>query len=278
MNVSNVQREAIALFLKEDIGSGDLTAVLIPESVQASAIVMTREPMVMCGQGWFDAVFKALNDNIKVQWHVTEGQRIEAETELCSIDGNARALLTAERTALNLLQTLSATATLARRYADAVASTQCKVLDTRKTIPGLRVAQKYAVRCGGCENHRVGLFDAILIKENHILATGSLQNALRSAQAQSSGCLIEVEVETLSQLEEALDLGCERVLLDNFSLPMMSKAVVINRGRAKLEVSGNVELSNVHEIAETGVDYISVGALTKHIQAIDLSMRISLDS
>ena len=278
MNVSNIPREAIAFFLEEDIGDGDLTAALIPESVRASAIVITRESMVMCGQGWFDTVFKTLDDSVRVQWQVAEGQQIDAETQLCVIEGNARALLTAERTALNLLQTLSATATLARRYADAVAGTQCKVLDTRKTIPGLRVAQKYAVRCGGCENHRVGLFDAILIKENHIMATGSLQNALRSAQAQGSGCLIEVEVETLKQLEEALDLGCKRVLLDNFSLPMMSQAVVINRGRAKLEVSGNVELGNVHEIAKTGVDYISVGALTKHIQAIDLSMRISLDS
>ena len=278
MNVSNIPRESIAPFLEEDVGSGDLTAALIPESVQASAMVMTRESMIMCGQGWFDAVFKALNDSTQVQWLVAEGQRIDAETELCSIKGNARALLTAERTALNLLQTLSATATLARQYADAVAGTRCKVLDTRKTIPGLRQAQKYAVRCGGCENHRAGLFDAILIKENHILATGSLQNALRSAQAQDGNCLIEVEVETLSQLEEALDLGCERVLLDNFSLPMMSQAVLINQGRAKLEVSGNVELGNIHEIAKTGVDYISVGALTKHIQAIDLSMRISLDS
>ena len=276
--MKNIRREEVAAFLEEDIGQGDLTAELIPEAVQASARVMTREPMLLCGQGWFEAVFQAVDNKTRIVWSIAEGQWVDSGRELCSVTGGARALLTAERTALNLLQTLSATATIARHYADAVAGTGCKILDTRKTIPGLRVAQKYAVKCGGCENQRMGLFDAILIKENHILATGSVAKALQLAQKQGKGCLIEVEVETLPQLEEALNHECKRILLDNFSLSMMFEAVAMNHGRAKLEVSGNVDLQNVREIAETGVDYISVGALTKHIQAIDLSMRISLES
>lgn len=276
--MKNIRQEEVAGFLEEDIGQGDLTAALIPESVQASANVITREPMVLCGQSWFDAVFRAIDYSIQIIWLIPEGQSVESGDKLCSVTGSTRALLTAERTALNLLQTLSATATVASHYAKAVSGTDCKILDTRKTIPGLRQAQKYAVRCGGCENQRMGLFDAILIKENHILVSGSIENALKLAQQQGGGCLIEVEVETLQQLEEALNHGCKRVLLDNFSLSMMSEAVNINHERAKLEVSGNVDLQNVRDIAETGVDYISVGALTKHIRAIDLSMRISLDS
>lgn len=265
-------------FLAEDVGRGDLTARIVPADTRASARVMTRERMVLCGRAWFDAVFARLDPAVRVDWWVAEGGEAEADMSLCELWGPARALLTGERTALNLLQTLSGTATLARAYAQAVAGTGVKVLDTRKTLPGLRQAQKYAVRCGGCHNHRMGLDDGILIKENHILAAGSIEQAVEAARALNAGVLIEVEVENLEELELALAAGAERLLLDNFSLPMMLEAVARNASRAALEVSGNVDLATIRAIAETGVDYVSVGALTKHVRAVDLSMRITLAS
>ncbi|MFN5746632.1 MAG: carboxylating nicotinate-nucleotide diphosphorylase [Methylococcaceae bacterium] len=264
----------IARFLAEDIGPGDLTASIIPAEARAVAVVITREAMLLCGQAWFAGVFEQLDPSIKLRWQADEGALVAANQPLCLLEGPARALLTGERTALNLLQTLSATATLAHRYAEAVKGTRVRILDTRKTLPGLRDAQKYAVRCGGCHNHRVGLYDGILIKENHILSAGSITHALQAAQALGAGVMIEVEVETLDELAEALAAGARRVLLDEFSLSQMREAVALTQGRAELEVSGSVTLDNLREIAETGVDYISVGALTKNVRAIDLSMRV----
>ncbi|BBL76932.1 carboxylating nicotinate-nucleotide diphosphorylase [Methylomagnum ishizawai] len=266
----------IARFLAEDIGSGDLTAAIVPARTQAAASVVTREPLVLCGRDWFAAVFAQLDAGVVIDWRVAEGEAATAGTELCALRGPARALLTGERTALNLLQTLSATATLARSYAQAVAGTKTKVLDTRKTLPGLREAQKYAVRVGGCHNHRIGLYDGILIKENHILAAGSIAQAVAAAKALDAGVMIEVEVEDLDELRQALDAGAPRILLDNFTLEAMREAVAMAQGRAELEVSGNVTLAGLRAIAETGVDYVSVGALTKNVRAVDLSMRIAL--
>ena len=269
--------EDIAHYLAEDIGSGDITASIIPASTQASAEVVTREAMVLCGKAWFEAVFKQLDQTISMQWHFKEGESIAANSLLCQLNGPARALLTGERTALNLLQTLSATATCARRYADAVAGTGCQVLDTRKTLPGLRMAQKYAVKCGGCTNHRIGLFDAVLIKENHILASGSISAAVSKARLTGSN-MVEVEVESLSELEEALAAKPDRIMLDNFSMTDLRLAVQRNQGQVELEASGNINLDNIRSIAETGVDFISIGALTKNLNAIDLSMRIQMIS
>lgn len=263
-------------FLEEDVGSGDLTASIVPEHATARARVITRESMVVCGQAWFAAVFARLGGSVQIEWQVAEGEQVEAGAELCAMRGPARALLTGERTALNLLQTLSGTATLARAYAKAVEGTKAKVLDTRKTIPGLRKAQKYAVRCGGCDNHRMGLYDGILIKENHILACGSVEKAVHAAKALGANVPIEVEVENLDELKQALAVGAERILLDNFTIAMMREAVTETASRAKLEVSGNVTLDTIRQIAETGVDYISVGGLTKNVRATDLSMRISI--
>lgn len=265
----------IAAFLAEDIGSGDVTASLIPENKSATAVLFTRDDMVLCGQAWFNAVFQHLNPRIEVEWYFQDGAKLEAGTQLCHIKGQARTLLTGERTALNLLQTLSATATNARRYAEAVLGTGCKVLDTRKTLPGLRLAQKYAVQCGGCFNHRIGLFDAILIKENHILAAGSITMAIAKART-FGNLLVEIEVESLLEFEEALAAGPDRIMLDNFSLADLKQAVAINQGSLELEASGNIGLDNIRAVAETGVDYISIGALTKNIIAIDLSMRVEL--
>lgn len=265
----------ISSYLAEDIGTGDITADIIPESTQAQAEVITRENMVLCGTAWFDAVFKQLNGNIEIDWQVQEGENVAENTLLCQLKGSARALLTGERTALNLLQTLSATATVARQYAEAVKGTNCKVLDTRKTIPGLRDAQKYAVKCGGCYNHRIGLYDAVLIKENHIIAAGSIAQAIQTAR-DLTRVLVEIEVETLEQLQEALAAQPDRIMLDNFSLADLQTAVKLTAGKVELEASGNIGLSNIRTIAETGVDFISIGALTKHIKAIDLSMRIQL--
>jgi len=265
----------ITAYLQEDIGTGDITAAIIPEEVQAEAIVMTREAMVVCGQPWFNAVFMALDGDTRIVWHVAEGESVAAGTTLCDLDGSARALLTGERTALNLLQTLSATATVARQYADAVAGTGCKVLDTRKTIPGLRNAQKYAVACGGCHNHRMGLYDGVLIKENHIIAAGSIAKAVHLARKRTN-VTVEVEVESLVEFQEAVAAKPDRIMLDNFTLDEMQSAVALNYGNIALEVSGNITLENIRSVAETGVDYISVGALTKHVRAIDLSMRINL--
>lgn len=262
-------------FLEEDLGEGDITAAIIDENRKATAQLVTREPMVLCGRDWFDAVFKHLDANIVIDWQVQEGDDVFENTQLCILSGNARALLSGERTAMNLLQTLSATATLSRQYAKAVAGTNCKVLDTRKTIPGLRLAQKYAVKCGGCFNHRIGLFDGVLVKENHIIATGSIANAINIARQQSN-VPIEVEVENFDELEQALAAKPERIMLDNFSVSDLRQAVEITNKKVELEASGNVDLTTIREIAETGVDFISIGALTKNIQAIDLSMRIQL--
>ena len=268
----------IVRFLAEDIGAGDLTASILPVSAIASATVVTREAMVLCGTEWFDAVFKQLDPALRIDWYKQDGDAIGAGDLLCRLMGSARSLMTGERTALNLLQTLSGTATLARQYARAVTGTRTRVLDTRKTLPGLRLAQKYAVRCGGCHNHRIGLYDGILIKENHILAAGSITAALQAAQSLRAGVMIEIEVETLEELREALDAGATRVLLDEFTLPMMREAVTMSAGRAELEVSGNVTLESIRVIAETGVDFISIGALTKHVRAVDLSLRVTVDA
>lgn len=260
-------------FLNEDIGSGDITASIIADSIQAQAHVISRETMVVCGQAWFDAVFKTLNPEIDINWLVSEGSVCKENTLLCKLNGSARDLLTGERTALNLLQTLSATASIARQYADAVAGTQCRVLDTRKTIPGLRNAQKYAVTCGGCFNHRTGLYDGVLIKENHIMAAGTIAKAISSARKKSN-VPVEVEVESLDEYGLALAAKPDRIMLDNFSVADMKTAVAINEGDIELEASGDITLNNIREVAETGVDFISIGALTKHIKAVDLSMRI----
>lgn len=269
-------QEDIRRFLEEDIGTGDLTAAIIPENSQAQASLITRESMVLCGQAWFSAIFWQIDKGMEIEWQAQEGEWVEAGAELCRLQGQSRALLTGERTALNLLQTLSGTATLTRRYAEAVQGTGVKVLDTRKTLPGLRRLQKYAVRCGGCYNHRLGLYDGILIKENHILAAGSITQAVRRAKALNAGVPVEVEVENLAELQEALQAGADRLLLDNFDPDRLRQAVKLAAGRAKLEASGNIELDTIREIAETGVDYISVGALTKNVKAVDLSMRIML--
>ena len=265
----------IKSFLEEDIGSGDITAAIIPETTHAHAEVLTRENIIMSGQAWFDAVFKHLDTNVTINWLVSEGEAVKKNTILCKVSGSARALLTGERTALNLLQLLSATATVARKYADAVADTGCKILDTRKTIPGLRDAQKYAVACGGCHNHRIGLYDGVLIKENHIIAAGSITKAIQKARELTS-VKVEVEVESLSELLEALAAKPDRIMLDNFSLADLRAAVKLSAGAVELEASGNIDLDNIHSIAQTGVDYISIGALTKHVKAVDLSMRIKL--
>jgi nicotinate-nucleotide pyrophosphorylase (carboxylating) len=265
--------DSVAAALREDIGTGDLTAELIPEDAIALASVITREPCVFCGMDWFEEVFRQINDEIFIEWNVDDGDNIDADETLCSISGPARAILTGERTALNFIQTLSATATRAAQYAAAVAGTNTIILDTRKTIPGLRLAQKYAVSCGGCQNHRLGLYDAILIKENHIAAHGSIDSAVDEARFLHPDTLIEVEVENLNEFEQALASGVHRILLDNFSLDNMRTAVNINAGKIELEASGNVTLDNIKAIADTGVTFISTGALTKDIKAIDLSMR-----
>jgi len=265
--------------LREDIGSGDVTANLIPARQDAHARVLCRERAVLCGTAWFEQTFRQLDAAIAVRWHALEGARVAADTVLCELAGAARALLTGERTALNFLQLLSATATVTHDYVEAVAGTGCRILDTRKTLPGLRLAQKYAVRCGGGTNHRIGLYDMVLVKENHIAAAGSIEAAVRAARAAAPGLRVEVETETLEQLDQALASRADVILLDNFDLALMRAAVARNRAHAHpalLESSGNVTLSTVRAVAETGVDFISVGALTKHVQAIDLSMRFEM--
>jgi nicotinate-nucleotide pyrophosphorylase (carboxylating) len=269
--------QTVVTALLEDVGSGDLTAQLIPAERVARASVITREDAVLCGTAWFDEVFRQIDARIRVTWSVRDGERVRPDQQLCTLEGPARALLTGERTALNFLQSLSATATVTRTYVDAVAGTKCRILDTRKTIPGLRIAQKYAVRCGGGTNHRIGLFDAILVKENHIAAAGSIAAAVAEARRIAARVLLEVEVENLSQLREALDARVDRILLDNFTLADMRMAVQTTRAhsnaRTELEASGNMSLETVRAVAETGVDFISVGGLTKHVRAVDLSMR-----
>ena len=261
--------------LNEDVGTGDVTAQLIPAERLARATIITREAAVISGTAWVDAVFRQLDPRVAVHWQVSDGDRVAAERVLFHLEGPARALLTGERTALNFLQTLSGVATRCQHYADLVAGTGVRLLDTRKTIPGLRLAQKYAVTCGGCHNHRIGLYDAFLIKENHIAACGGIVEAVAAAQRVSPGTPVEVEVENLDELEQALGAGADVVMLDELSLADMRTAVAITAGRARLEASGGIDDETLRPIAETGVDYISIGALTKHVRAIDLSMRLA---
>jgi nicotinate-nucleotide pyrophosphorylase (carboxylating) len=263
--------------LREDIGSGDVTAALVPAAQQVRGSVVTREAAVLCGRAWADETFRRLDPRVRLSWRADDGDRLSAGEELFAIAGAARAVLTGERTALNFLQLLSATATVTRRFVDAVEGTGCRILDTRKTLPGLRSAQKYAVRCGGGDNHRLGLYDRVLIKENHIAAAGSITGAIAAARASVPHIAVEVEVESLGELEEALSAGPDIVMLDDFGLADMRAAVALNHTRGtpvKLEASGSVTLEAVRAIAATGVDYISIGALTKHVRAVDLSMRL----
>ncbi|ASL25704.1 carboxylating nicotinate-nucleotide diphosphorylase [Azotobacter chroococcum] len=262
--------------LAEDIGSGDLTAQLIPEERLARARVITREAAVIAGRAWVDEVFRQIDPRVAVHWEVADGERVDADKLLFSLEGPARALLSGERSALNFLQTLSAVATRCRHYADLVEGTPVRLLDTRKTLPGLRLAQKYAVTCGGCHNHRIGLFDAFLIKENHIAACGGIAEAVAAARRIAPGKPVEVEVEDLEELDQALSAGADIVMLDELSLEDMYTAVRLTAGRAKLEASGGINGDNLRRIAETGVDYISLGTLTKDIKAVDLSMRLQL--
>jgi nicotinate-nucleotide pyrophosphorylase (carboxylating) len=263
--------------LQEDIGSGDVTARLVPASQTVRGRVITREDAILSGRAWVEATFRKLDPNIKLKWQAADGERIAAEQVIFEIAGPARAVLTGERTSLNFLQLLSATATAARRFVDAVAGTGCIILDTRKTLPGLRTAQKYAVRCGGAQNHRIGLYDGVLIKENHIAAAGSLSGAIATARKVAPGVPVEVEVESLEEFAEALAARPDIIMLDEFTQPDMRKAVALNRADArpvKIEASGSVSLDTVRSIAETGVDFVSVGGLTKNVRAVDLSMRL----
>ena len=276
INPTEISRQ-VKTALAEDVGEGDLTATLVPESTVAKATIITRETAVLCGSRWADETFHQLDPNVHIKWHCRDGNQVSANSLLCEIQGPARSLLTGERTALNFLQMLSGTATATRHYVDALQGTPCKVLDTRKTIPGLRLAQKYAVTCGGGTNYRIGLFDAILIKENHIIAAGSIAAAIVHARQIAASRMVEIEVETLDELRQALHPDIDRILIDNFLPDEMRKAVAIRNDyshhRIELEASGNVTLDNIRSIADTGVDFISVGALTKHVTAIDLSMR-----
>jgi len=263
--------------LREDIGSGDVSAALVPAGQRVRGSIVTREPAILCGRAWADETFRRLDPQVRLGWHAADGERIAADQVIFEIEGPARAVLTGERTALNFLQLLSGTATATRRLVDAVAGTPCRILDTRKTLPGLRTAQKYAVRCGGGDNHRMGLYDRVLIKENHIAAAGSLTGAIEAARRSAPELTVEVEVESQAELEEALDAKPDIVMLDDFSLAALQAAVKLNQARGrpvKLEASGSVSLETVRAIAATGVDYISVGALTKHVRAVDLSMRL----
>ncbi|NQY27478.1 MAG: carboxylating nicotinate-nucleotide diphosphorylase [Piscirickettsiaceae bacterium] len=266
-------KDQVKLALQEDIGQQDLTADLIPISSMAKATLISRESAILCGTQWLDETFAQLDPMIKINWHFNDGDRVTMNDVICTLQGSARTLLTGERTAINFIQTLSATATLARHYADQVNGMNVQLLDTRKTIPGLRLAQKYAVTCGGCFNHRIGLYDGILIKENHINAAGSIINAVEQARQLHPNIAIEVEVETFDELEQALMAHADIILLDNFDIPALTKAVDINQGQAKLEASGGISIDTLRTLAETGVDRISIGALTKDIKAIDLSMR-----
>ncbi len=272
---ADIQRNVSAA-LVEDIGSGDLTAALIPQSHRAQAKLICRTGAILCGSAWFEACFRRLDPDVRITWNAYDGAKLDPNQLLCRIDGNARAVLTAERPALNFLQTLSATATATRRYVDAVRGTQAKIMDTRKTLPGLRAAQKYAVKIGGGENQRIGLYDGVLIKENHIALASGVAAALSQARATADGVRVQIEVETMVQLEEALCAGATLVLLDNFSLDNLRAAVRVNQGRAELEASGGITIANVREVAETGVDRISVGSLTKDIAAVDLSLLVEM--
>jgi nicotinate-nucleotide pyrophosphorylase (carboxylating) len=273
---SDIVARQVAAALAEDLGGGDLTAALVPQTQQVRATVIAREAAILCGTDWVEATFKQLDPAIRLEWLAADGARVLADMPILKIAGFARPILTGERTALNFLQTLSATATSASRYVEAVAGTQCRILDTRKTLPGLRLAQKYAARCGGAQNHRLGLYDMVLIKENHIIAAGSIGSAIATARRTAPGVPVEVEVETLDEFDQALAAGADIVMLDELTLDDMRVAVERNRAagaRAKLEASGSVTLATVREVALTGVDYISIGGITKHVQAVDLSMR-----
>lgn len=273
-DLAQVITENVAAALREDVGSGDLTAGLIPAHQQARARIITREAAVVAGTAWVDEVFRVLDPAVEVRWQVADGERVAPDQVLFELQGPARALLTGERSALNFLQLLSGTATRCRHYADLVQDTAVRLLDTRKTLPGLRRAQKYAVTCGGCYNHRIGLFDAFLIKENHIAACGGIAQAVAAARQLAPGRPVEVEVENLQELEQALSAGADIVMLDELSLADMCTAVALTAGRAKLEASGGVNQDTLLGIAQTGVDYISIGTLTKDVKAIDLSMRV----
>jgi nicotinate-nucleotide pyrophosphorylase (carboxylating) len=265
----------VALALEEDIGSGDITAGLVSADEKAIATVITREPGVLCGTQFVDAVFDAVDSSLEVAWLKVDGDKLKANDTLFTVSGAARSILTAERAALNFLQMLSGTASYSAKLAALVKGTSARLLDTRKTIPGFRLAQKYAVTCGGCHNHRIGLYDAFLIKENHIAACGGIREAIETARANAPGKPVEIEVESLDELSEALNARADRVMLDNFSLDDMRQAVALNNAQAELEASGNVTESTLRDIAETGVDFISIGALTKVIMPLDLSMRLS---
>lgn len=271
--------EQVRIALAEDVGSGDISAALIPAEAQSSAQVISRENAVLSGTAWFDEVFRQLDAGVRIDWLARDGEKIQAGQTLCTLSGSSRSLLTGERSALNFLQLLSATATQTRRFVNAVRDTGAEILDTRKTLPGLRTAQKYAVTCGGGSNHRIGLFDAFLIKENHILAAGSIAAAVAAAQQQHADRKVEVEVEKMDEVKQALAAGVDQLLLDNMTHATLREAVALNRednnGRVKLEASGGVDLDSVRAIAQTGVDYISVGSLTKDVRAVDLSMRFT---
>lgn len=273
---NDVITRQVATALAEDLGAGDVTAALVPAHQQVRAHVVAREPAILCGTDWVEATFRQLDPAVRLEWLAHDGDRIAAEQVLLKLSGPARPILTGERTALNFLQTLSATATAASRYVQAVAGTGCKILDTRKTLPGLRLAQKYAARCGGAQNHRLGLYDMVLIKENHIIAAGSITRAIDTARRTSPGIPVEVEVESLAEFDQALAAGADIIMLDELSQADMREAVARNRqrgGKAKLEASGSVTLETVRDIAATGVDFISIGGITKHVKAVDLSMR-----
>ena len=264
----------VARALQEDVGLGDLTARLVPEGKRGKARLMTRQSGVLCGAEWFQRTFEELDPDVEIFWHHKDGEEMVANSSVCEIEGNARSMLTAERTAMNFVQLLSGVATKARQYVRAIEGTRAKIYDTRKTLPGLRIAQKYAVRSGGAQNHRIGLYDGILLKENHLLAAGGVKPAVEAAlRAAPAGTMVQVEVETLDQLREAIRAGAKLILLDNFDLPKMREAVAISGDRAELEASGGINLKTVRAIAETGVHRISVGSLTKDVAALDLSMR-----
>ena len=275
MDLAPVIRSDVARALTEDIGSGDVTASLVPKDRVAHARVVIRETAVLCGNAWFDEVFRQVDPGTRVNWHAKDGDRVSPNQVLCEIDGPARSLLTGERTALNFLQTLSGVATRTRTFVDAVAGTKATILDTRKTLPGLRQALKYAVRCGGASNHRMGLYDGILIKENHIAAAGGIGPALWQARQVAGNVPIQIEVESIAQLNAVIEAGAKLILLDNFDLAGLREAVKVSAGRAALEASGGVNLDTVRAIAETGVDRISIGSLTKDVRAVDLSMRLT---
>ncbi|GAA5445384.1 Nicotinate-nucleotide pyrophosphorylase [carboxylating] [Microbulbifer sp. NBRC 101763] len=273
-NIMTDLKRAVHTALDEDVGSGDITAQLIPAERSARARVITREDCTLSGRAWVEEVFRQLDQDLQLTWHFEDGDRVAADSVLFELEGNARAILTGERAALNFLQTLSGTATTAAEFANRAAGTEVKILDTRKTIPGLRSAQKYAVLCGGCHNHRIGLYDAFLIKENHIAAAGGINAAVSQARAIKPGALVEVEVETIEELQQALDSGADVIMLDEFNDEDTRSALSLAKGKAKIEISGSVDRDRIQKLAALDVDYISSGSLTKHLRAIDLSLRI----